>query len=126
MRDGRDPQTNLSAYLQQRLEGPTITDIQDIVTRLKARGGREHMLMFLTGPAGSGKSSALVVAQQFCYKFCLSVGVMLSDKTLHSLHTQDLQHQCLVMLQYPRPPSSINTMHSVWMTKMNGKMYKFS
>ncbi len=39
------------------------------------------MLMFLTGPAGSGKSSALMVAQQFCYKFCLSVGVMWSDKT---------------------------------------------
>jgi hypothetical protein len=37
--------------------------------------------MFLTGPAGSGKSSALMVAQQFCYKFCISVGVMWSDKT---------------------------------------------
>jgi hypothetical protein len=51
MRDGRDPQANLGAYLQQSLGGPTITDIQDIVTRLKARGGREQMLMFLTGPA---------------------------------------------------------------------------
>ena len=39
------------------------------------------MLMFLTGPAGSGKNSALMVAQQFCFKFCLSVGVMWSDKT---------------------------------------------
>ncbi len=39
------------------------------------------MLMFLTGPAGSGKSSALMVAQQFCYEFSLSVGVMWSDKT---------------------------------------------
>ena len=39
------------------------------------------MLMFLTGPAGSGKSSALMVAQQFCFEFCLSVGVMLSNKT---------------------------------------------
>jgi hypothetical protein len=80
VRDRRDPQTNLGAYLQQKLGGPTITDIQDIVTRLKTRGGQEQMLMFLTSPAGSGKSSALMVAQQFCYKFCLSVGAMWSDK----------------------------------------------
>ncbi len=40
------------------------------------------MLMFLTGPAGSVKSSVLMVAQKFCYEFCLSVGVMWSDKTL--------------------------------------------
>ncbi len=39
------------------------------------------MLMFFTGPAGSRKSSALMVAQQFCYKFCLCVCVMWSDKT---------------------------------------------
>jgi hypothetical protein len=80
--DGRDPHTNLGAYLQKSLEGPTTTtNIHDIVKRLKARGGQEQMLMFLTGPAGSGKSSALMVAQQFCYKFCISVGVMWSDKT---------------------------------------------
>jgi hypothetical protein len=35
--------------------------------------------MFLTGPAGSGKSTAMHVAQQFCYDFCLAVGVMRSD-----------------------------------------------
>jgi hypothetical protein len=37
--------------------------------------------MFLTGPAGSGKSTARKVAQQFCYDFCLAVGVMWSDQT---------------------------------------------
>ncbi len=81
VKDGRDAHTNLDAYSQQNLGGPTTSDIQDIVKRLKARGGHEHMLMFLTGPAGSGKSSASMVAQQFCYEFCLSVGVMWSDKT---------------------------------------------
>jgi hypothetical protein len=38
--------------------------------------------MFLTGPAGSGKSTAMEVAQQFCYEFCIAVGIMWSDKTL--------------------------------------------
>jgi hypothetical protein len=39
------------------------------------------MLMFLMGPTGSGKSTAVMVAQQFCYEFCLAVGVMRSDTT---------------------------------------------
>jgi hypothetical protein len=81
VKDGRDPDTNLGAYLQKSLGGPTTANIHDIVKRLKARGGQEQMLMFLTGPARSGKSSALMVAQQFCYKFCLSKGVMWNDKT---------------------------------------------
>jgi hypothetical protein len=76
VKNGRDPHTILGAYLQKSLGGPTTTNIQDIVKRLKARGGQDQMLMFLTGPVGSGKSSVLMVAQQFCYKFCLSVGVM--------------------------------------------------
>ncbi len=37
--------------------------------------------MFLTGPAGSGNSTAMKVAQQFCYEFCIAVGIMWSDKT---------------------------------------------
>jgi hypothetical protein len=39
------------------------------------------MLMFLTGPAGSGKSTAVMVAHQFCHEFCLAVGIMYSDTT---------------------------------------------
>jgi hypothetical protein len=38
--------------------------------------------MFLTGPAGSGKSTAVKIAQQFCYEFCIAVGIMWSDKTI--------------------------------------------
>jgi hypothetical protein len=37
--------------------------------------------MFLTEPAGSGKRTAVKVAQQFCYDFCLAVGVIWSDQT---------------------------------------------
>ncbi len=39
----------------------TATNIEDIIKKLKARGGREQMLMFLTGPAGSGKITAVMV-----------------------------------------------------------------
>ncbi len=37
--------------------------------------------MFITGPAGFGKSTAMKIAQQFCYEFCTAVGIMWSDKT---------------------------------------------
>ncbi len=37
--------------------------------------------MFLTGPAGLGKSTAVRVVEQFCYEFCLAVGIMWSDTT---------------------------------------------
>jgi hypothetical protein len=76
--DGRNPYTKLGKYLQQSMAGSsdTATNIEDIIKQLKARGGREQMLMFLTGPAGSGKSTAVMVSQHFCYEFCLAVGAM--------------------------------------------------
>ena len=61
--------------------GTATLEINNIVRRLEARGGQSQLIMFLTGPAGSGKSTALKVAQQFCYDFCLAVGVMWSDRT---------------------------------------------
>ena len=48
---------------------------------MEARGGQEQLLLFLTGPAGSGKSTAMRVAEQFCYEFCMAVGVMWGDRT---------------------------------------------
>jgi len=55
--------------------------LQDVIKKLKARGGRDQLLMFLTGPAGLGKSTSMKVAQQFCYEVCITVGIMWSDKT---------------------------------------------
>ncbi len=49
--------------------------------KLQARGGQEQLIMFLTGPAGSGKSTAVRVAEHFCYEFYLAVGIMRSDTT---------------------------------------------
>ncbi len=79
---GRDKTTKLVTYLQQTMEITTTTDANDIIKKLKASGGRDQLLMFLTGPAGSGKSTAMKIAQQFCYEFCIAVGMMWSDKTL--------------------------------------------
>jgi hypothetical protein len=60
----------------------------ELINRLKARGGKEQLLMFLTRSAGSGKSTALKVAEQFCYEFCATVGVMWCEKMfLFTAHT---------------------------------------
>ena len=79
--DGSDKNTKLGSYLQQSLEIASSTDATNIIKKLKARGGIDQLLMFLTGPAGSGKSTSMKIAQQFCYEFCIAVGIMWSDKT---------------------------------------------
>ncbi len=63
--------------------GSTATlNIINVVQRLEARGGQSQLIMFvLTGPAGFWKSTAVKVAQKFCYDFCLAVGFIWSDQT---------------------------------------------
>jgi hypothetical protein len=82
VRDGNDANTTLFTSLQITMGDKSSQEIADIVKKLEARGGQEQLLLFLTGPAGSGKSTAMRVAEQFCYEFCMAVGgVMWSDKT---------------------------------------------
>ena len=52
--DGSDKNTKLGSYLQQSLEIASNTDATDMIKKLKARGGHDQLLIFLTGPAGSG------------------------------------------------------------------------
>ncbi len=71
--DGHDKNTKLGAFPQQTMEITSTADGNDTIKKLKARGGRDQLLMFLTWPAGLGKSTAVKVAQQFCYEFCIAV-----------------------------------------------------
>jgi hypothetical protein len=79
--DGNNPNTTLYLCLGQTMGSTATLEINNIVHRLEASGGQSQLIMFLTGFAGSGKSTAVKVAQQFCYDFCLAVGVMWSDTT---------------------------------------------
>ncbi len=78
---GHDSKTTLFTSLQKSCGSNPSAEIEDIVEKLKARGGQEQLVIFLTGPAGSGKSMAMRVAEQFCYKFCVAVDVMWCDRT---------------------------------------------
>jgi hypothetical protein len=82
VKDENDSSTTLFTSLQKTIRGNQSSEIiKDIVDKLQARGGQEQLIMFLTGPAGSEKSTAVKVAEQFCYEFCLAVGIMWSDTT---------------------------------------------
>ena len=48
---------------------------EELVKRLKARGGHAQLIMFLTGFSGAGKSTCVAIAQRFCYEFCRAVDV---------------------------------------------------
>ena len=87
--DGNDPTTTLYSGLVQTMECSSNRTIENIVRSLKARGGQRQSIMFLTGPAGSGNSTAVTVAQKFCHEFCVAVGVMWSDtKFLFTAYTE--------------------------------------
>jgi hypothetical protein len=83
VKDRNDSNMTLFTSLQKTMGGESSKEIADIVRKFEARGGggQEQLLLFLTGPAGSGKSTAMRVAEQFCYEFCLAVGLMWSDTT---------------------------------------------
>jgi hypothetical protein len=47
---------------------------EKLTSDLKELGGKDQLLMFITGPAGAGKSTSLEVAQHFCFEFCRCIG----------------------------------------------------
>jgi len=67
--NGSDKNTKLGAYLQQTMEIPTTADAKDVIKKLKARGGRDQLLMFLTGPTGLGKCTPSKLHSNFVMNF---------------------------------------------------------
>lgn len=79
VREGYDCTTELGKYLKDTIDDCTSGEIDDVIEELEARGGNEQLLMFLSGPAGAGKTTAVKVAEKFCYHFCKSVGSLWHD-----------------------------------------------
>ena len=61
IKDGRDAGTKLGQYLSHTLTGSSTTNTTNLIEQLEARGGVDQLLMFLTGAAGAGKSTAVKV-----------------------------------------------------------------
>ena len=78
--EGCDSNLKLSSYLQQAISVEIDEqDMVDLTQELKVRGGHDQLIMFLTGPAGAGKSTALRVARRFCFEFYFAIGMLCSD-----------------------------------------------
>ena len=58
-----------------------------LVANLKARCAERHLTMFLTGPAGSGKSTAVDVAQRYCYEVSLALNITWENSFLFTSTT---------------------------------------
>jgi hypothetical protein len=43
--------------------------VNEVIEGLESIGGKKQLIMFLTGPAGAGKTTAIKLAQTFCEKF---------------------------------------------------------
>ena len=55
----------------------------DLIKKLQDSGGMHQLLMFVTGPAGCGKSTCIELAQQYCHKFCQIAGLPFDDTTFY-------------------------------------------
>ena len=69
---------------QDRQTTPTLSQDQQsslntVKKLLKSRGGEDQLRLFLTGPAGAGKTTAIKAAETFCYRFCMHAGIQWTD-----------------------------------------------
>ena len=77
-----DADFGLESQLREALASNNDDGSMKLLTKeLKARGGQDQLLMFLTGPAGSGKSEVLKISRRFLFEFCFALGMLWNDWT---------------------------------------------
>ena len=84
--DGLNDETLLGQYFTYLTGNNEVTTSTNnlstlIQTKLMAVGGRRQLIMFLTGPAGAGKTTAVKIAEKFCFLFCKAVSIIWRDNT---------------------------------------------
>ena len=79
--------TEWSNLLSSGLECDSIDEINDLIQKLENNGAKQQLIMFLTGPAGCGKSTCVELAQTYCHKFCQLAGLSFDDTTFYFTST---------------------------------------
>jgi hypothetical protein len=54
-----------------------------IIEGLKSLGGKDQLIMFLTGPASAGKTTSIKLAQTFCEKFSLACSIPFDEYSFY-------------------------------------------
>jgi hypothetical protein len=84
--EGDQYDTKLGEMLGATLD-PLAESVQhtkdSLVRDLKAKGGKEQLIMFITGPAGCGKSTTMEAAQHYCHRFCTAIAAAFNDYTFY-------------------------------------------
>ena len=73
--EGGNGDTAFGNYLNSTLNCEHNNRRDDLITRPKARGAMDQLIMLLSGPAGCGKSTSVLLAQQYCHSFCMAVAI---------------------------------------------------
>ena len=63
------------------LDDQTSSQKEELIESLKARGGKDQLLMFLTGAGGCGKSHCVYAARKFCHRFSQAAGIVFEKNT---------------------------------------------
>ena len=85
--DGTDGDTDLSNILSSGLHCDCIEERNDIIKKLSESGAMQQLVMFMTGPAGCGKSTCIELAQKYCHKFCQIAGLPFDERTFYFTST---------------------------------------
>jgi hypothetical protein len=83
--EGANNESNLGKLLGATLEMPESTqkNKQELINDLKARGGKDQLIMFLSGGAGCGKSTTMELAQQYAHRFCTAIATAFNDYSFY-------------------------------------------
>ncbi len=54
-----------------------------LVRDLRAKGAKDQLIMFITGPAGCGKSTTMEAAQLYCHRFCTAISAAFNDMSFY-------------------------------------------
>ena len=81
--NGTEGDTDWSNLLSSGLECDCIEKRNELIQTLKKFGGMQQLVMFLTGPAGCGKSTCVELAQKYCHRFCQLAGLSFDETTFH-------------------------------------------
>ena len=67
--DNDDPNNSKTSHVTATLNKELKCLAQDVVNHLRAYGGDTHLIVFLTGSFGAGKSTVVKAVCQFFYTF---------------------------------------------------------
>ena len=81
--NGTEEDAGWSNFLSSGLDCGCIEERTELIETLENFGAMRQLVMFLTGPAGCGKSTCVELAQKYCHKFCQLAGLSFDETTFY-------------------------------------------